>query len=192
MSDYFKYFPKIQHDIKNIGQSVTLTNILRRFIVRTDVQDRTDVFYEYQVQEGDRPDTIASKYYDDADLAWIVLHYNNIQDPYFEWPLFGSDFTNYIKTKYGSVPNAQQGIYEYRQVLNEPSVRYDGTKIKKRYLVIDQETYNTLSEIDRESITNYDYEVERNDRNREIRILDKKYINRVSSELKNIVTDGIV
>lgn len=192
MSDYFKNFPTIQHDIKNIGQTVTLTNILRRFIVRSDLQDRTDIFYEYQVQEGDRPDTIADKYYEDSDLAWLVLHFNNIYDPYFEWPLFGKDFTNYIRSKYGSIPDAHREVHEYRQVLNQDSVRYDGTKIKKRYLVVDETTYNTLSENDRESISKYDYEVEKNDSKREIRILDKRYLNRVLTEVESILKDGIV
>ena len=192
MSEYFKHFPTIDHDLQNLGQKVTLTNVLRSFIVRTDLQERTDTFYEYQVQDGDRPDTIADKYYGDSDLAWLVLHYNNIHDPYFDWPLFNEDFTNYIRTKYGSVPTAQATVHEYRQVLNEESIRFDGTKIKKRYLVVDQTTYNSLSESSRESISKYDYEVEKNDNNREIRILDKRYVNKVLSEVKTILTDGIV
>ena len=191
MSEYFTYFPTVEHDLTNIGQKVTLTNVLRRFVVRSDLIDRTDIFYDYNIQDGDRPDTIAEKYYGDADVAWLVLHFNRINDPYFEWPLFNEDFTNFIRSKYGSVANAQSQVHEYRQILNEESLRFDGTKIPKRYLVVDETTYNSLSEENRELITNYDYEEERNDRNRAIRILDKRYLNKVREEVKSILRDGV-
>jgi hypothetical protein len=191
MSEYFQYFPTVEHDLTNIGQKVTLTNILRRFVVRSDLVDRTDIFYDYSVQEGDRPDTIAEKYYDDSDMAWLVLHFNQITDPYFDWPLFNQDFTNFVKSKYGSIATAQSQVHEYRQILNEESMRYDGTKVEKRYLVVDETTYNSLSEESRELITNYDYEVERNDKNRDIRILDKRYLNKVRDEVRTVLTNGI-
>lgn len=191
MSEYFSYFPTVQHDLTNIGQEVTLTNILRRFIVRSDVQNRADVFYDYNIQAGDRPDTIAEKYYGDANLAWLVLHFNNIDDPVFGWALFNQDFDNYIKGKYGSIPNAMAEIHEYRQVLNEAIVKYDGTKIPKRCVVVDETTYNTLTEENKEAITKYDYESEENEKRRQIRILDKRYLDKIRDEVKTILRDGI-
>ena len=191
MSEYFSYFPTTQHDLTNVGQKVTLTNILRRFAVRSDVKNRSDVFYEYNVQSGDRPDTIAEKYYGNADLAWIVLHFNDIIDPFFGWPLFDQDFENYIKGKYGSIPAAQAEVHEYRQVLNEASVKYDGTKIPKRYVVIDENVYNTLSEIEKELISKYDYEEELNEKKRSIKILDKRYLDKILDEAKIILKEGI-
>ena len=192
MSEYFKYFPTIQHDLSNVGQEVTLTNILRRFVVRSDLRERTDIFYDYNVQAGDRPDTIAEKYYGDSDLAWLVLHFNQIVDPYFGWPLFNQDFINYIRKKYGSVASAQAEVHEYRQILNEESTRYDGTKIPQRYLIVDLTTYNSLSEENRVLITKYDYEEERNENNQKIRILDKRYLNKVRDEVKTVLKNGIV
>lgn len=190
MSEYFSYFPTIQHDLTNIGQEVTLTNILRRFIVRSDIIERADVFYEYDIQAGDRPDIIAEKYYGDANLAWLILHFNTIIDPVFEFPLFNQDFDNFIKGKYGSIPAAQSGIKEYRQVLNEAEVKFDGTKIPKRTIVVDQTTYNSLNESEREAITNYDWEIEQNDARRKIKILDKRFVDKVRDEVKTVLRDG--
>ena len=96
MSNYFSFFPTIQHDLKDESKRTELTNILRRFRVVPKVKSTVSVYYDYEVQEGDRPDTIAEKYYGDANLSWIVLHYNDIIDPYYDWPLFGRDFTQYI------------------------------------------------------------------------------------------------
>lgn len=191
MSEYFSYFPTIEHDLTNEGQKVTLTNVLRRFIVRSDLQERTDVYYDYNIQYGDRPDIIAEKYYGDADLAWLVLHFNNMKDPIFDFPLFGQNFDDYIKGKYGSIPNAQREIHEYRQILTQPETKFDGTIIPKLYIVIDETTYNGLSESDREAITKYDWEEELNEQKRQIKLLDKRFLDKVRDEVESVLRDGV-
>lgn len=191
MSEYFTYFPTIEHDLTNVGQKVTLTNVLRRFIVRNDLQERADIFYKYNVQEGDRPDIIAEKYYGDADLAWLVLHFNDIKDPIFEFPLFGRNFDNYIKGKYGSVPSARAEVHEYRRILQEKEVKFDGTIIPERYVVVDLTTYNTLNPTARRTIYKYDWEEELNEKKREIKILDKRYTDKVRDEIETVLRDGI-
>ena len=191
MSEYFTYFPTVEHDLTKVGQKVTLTNVLRRFIVRNDLQERSDIFYKYNVQVGDRPDIIAEKYYGDADLAWLVLHFNDIKDPIFDFPLFGRDFDNYIKGKYGSVPAAQNEVHEYRQILQEQEVKFDGTKIPERYVVVDLTTYNTLNATARRTIYKYDWEEELNEKKREIKILDKRYLDKVREEIETVLRDGI-
>ena len=191
MSEYFTYFPTIEHDLTKVGQKVTLTNVLRRFIVRNDLQERADIFYKYNVQVGDRPDIIAEKYYGDADLAWLILHFNNIKDPIFEFPLFGRDFVNYIKGKYGSVTEARNTVHEYRQILQEGEVKFDGTKIPERYVVVDLATYNTLNPTARRTIYKYDYEEELNEKKREIKILDRRYVDKVRDEIETVLRNGI-
>ena len=191
MSEYFKYFPTVKHDLTNNGQTVELTNILRRFIVKSKVKDRSDIFYEYNVQEGDRPDIIAEKYYGDADYAWIVLHFNNIIDPVFDFPLFGNDLTNYIKGKYGSVINSQSEVHEYRQIISEAETLYDGTKIPERYYVIDKTTYDSVSPLERRTIYKYDWELEENERKRLIKILDRRYLDMILDEVQIVLKEGI-
>ncbi|MEK9699123.1 MAG: baseplate wedge protein 53 [Candidatus Poseidoniales archaeon] len=191
MSEYFSYFPTTEHDLTNIGQTVTLTNVMRRFIVRNNLQERSDVFYKYDVQMGDRPDTIAEKYYGDADLAWLVLHFNDMVDPIFDFPLFGRDFDNYIRGKYGSVPAAKSEVHEYRQILQDAEVKFDGTKVPERYVVVDLTTYNTLSATARRTIYKYDWEEEKNEKKREIKLLDKRFTDKVRDEVETILRDGI-
>jgi hypothetical protein len=191
MSRYFRYFPTVQYDLIQNGNPITLTNIMRRFVVDSKLKDQVDIFYDYTIQAGDRPDVIAEKYYGDANLAWLVLHFNDITDPFFGWGLNDVDLENYIRGKYGSIPAAQTEVHEYRQVLNEAQTFYDGTVVPKRYVVVDQTTYNSLPELSRESVSKYDYEVEQNDKKRQIKILDKRYVDQVIAEVKTILKDGI-
>jgi hypothetical protein len=187
MSVYFSYFPKEYHDLTNEGKRVLLTNIMRRFKVRSSVKDNADVFYEYDIQAGDRPDTIAEKYYGSASLAWVVLHFNDIVDPFYDWPLFNYDFDLYIRTKYGSLAAAQEDVYEYRQIIQQKYTKTDGTIIEEKYVVIDQTTYNTLTDDEKISISYYDWELEQNDKKRSIKILDKRYLSQIKKEVEDIL-----
>lgn len=191
MSNYFSYFPTIEHDLTNVGQTVTLTNILRRFIVKPEVSERVGIYHEYSIQAGDRADTIAAKYYGSSNHAWIVIHFNNIVDPQWKWPLFNDDFNQYIRGKYGSIPAAQSQVHEYRQILNEATVKNDGTRIEKRTLVVDLTTYNTLAAASRETITKYDYEEELQEKYRKIKILDKRYLSQIRDEVKSILRNSV-
>jgi len=191
MSRYFRYFPTVQYDLVKNGNPVTLTNIMRRFVVDSKLKDQVDIFYDYTIQAGDRPDVIAEKYYGDANLAWLVLHFNDITDPFFGWGLNDTDLENYIRGKYGSIPAAQAEVHEYRQVLNESQTQYDGTVIPKRYVVVDQTTYNSLAPENRESVSKFDWEIEQNDKRRQIKILDKRFVDQVIGEVKTILKDGI-
>jgi hypothetical protein len=191
MSNYFSYFPTTDHDLTNNGQKVKLTNILRRFKIKSSIKSGIDVYYEYDIQSGDRPDTIAEKYYGSSAFAWIVLHFNEVVDPVFGWPLFNEDFNSYIRGKYGSMAEAQATTHEYRKILNEAKVLNNGTHIAKRWLSVDLTTYNSLSEASRELITKYDHELELNEDKRKIKILDKKYLNQIQDEVGDILRNGI-
>jgi len=191
MSRYFTYFPNVQHDLTNNGQRVLLRNIMRRFSVLPSVMNNKKVYNEYTIQAGERPDTVARKYYGDPGLAWLVLLFNEKHDAIFDWPIFNYDFEQYIKGKYGSVPAAQAQVYEYRKVLTAKRTKTEGTIIQKRYVVVDQTTYNSLSESQRELITAYDWELEEQEKKRQIKILDRAYLPQVQEEVKYILRNGI-
>lgn len=202
MSNYFSYFPKTPHDLTKHGQRVQLTNILRRFKVSSDVANRADAYYTYDIQEGDRPDTIAEKYYGNANYAWLVLHFNDIEDVRFDWPLSTVDFGAYIVGKYGSLAAAQAKVEEYRIYLSRieggqkvpatAKTLYDGTRLEERVVVVDETTYNaTASNFQKAAVSSYDIEVEKNETKRSIRLLDKRYLGKVRDEVEDILRNGV-
>jgi hypothetical protein len=191
MSNYFSYFPTVDHDLTNIGKSVKLTNILRRFKFRSKVTSRADVFYDYTIQAGDRPDTIAEKYYGNAKYAWLVLHFNDIMDPIFGFPIFYQDWERMLAGKYGSVAAAQAEVHEYRKIIRQEETLYNGKVIKEKYVVVDEETYNTISPTEKYTVTKYDYELELNEEKRKIRLLDKRYLKQVEDEVEDILRNGV-
>jgi hypothetical protein len=187
MSKYFRYFPTTTNDLTQTGKQVEVTNILKRFAFRTSVEKNDSVFYDYVVQDGDRPDTIAEKYYGDSRHAWIILHFNNIEDPIFDWALFGKNFEDFIAGKYGTVSAAQSAVHEYRKILTQRSVRYDGSIIPERYVAVDQTTYNATPANSRRLITQYDYEMELNEERGKIKLLDERYLADCLAEVKSVL-----
>ena len=187
MSNYFSYFPTVLHDLRNTGRQTEVTNILRRFKVKDKLKDKTGIFYEYSIQDGDRPDVIADKFYGNADYAWLVLHYNDIIDPFFDWPLFGEDFNRFIIAKYGSISSAQSTVKNYYQILSNEFVRNDGTRVPAREVAVDLTTFNSLSTTARRSETQYDFEVEKNEERKQIKLLEPRFLSQAIDEVETIL-----
>ena len=54
---------------------------------------------EYNVIDGESPESISQKYYGTSDLWWLILKLNNIQDRFYDWPLSDSvlrEWYNYL------------------------------------------------------------------------------------------------
>ena len=185
----FRSFPKVNYSLKKNKNFELLTNITLRFKVRDIIKNRTAIYFDYVVKDSDRPDIIASKYYDDPSLDWIIFLVNDIVDPYYDWPLSDESFDSYMRTLYGSTAEAKSTVFEYRKIINNQSVRFDGKIIPKRTVVVDLNTYNSLAATDREQISAYDYYFEQNAEKRKIKILDKQFVSSLVREVDLIFSD---
>lgn len=186
MSFYFKDYPLVNFSLKKNLNTELLTDITVRYKVRDVVKNTAAIFYDYVVKDEDRPDIIAHKFYNNSTLDWIILITNDIIDPYYDWPLNNDNFNKYMKNIYGSVSTAKTTVFEYRQILNQAKITFDGKNIPKRTVVVDLNTYNSLVATDREIIYGYEYYQEQNDKKRRIRLIDKEFVEPILSEVRNI------
>jgi hypothetical protein len=153
---YFSNFPKIVYN------NIVLTDIVTRIKVHDSWLNNPTLYYEYNFQDHDTAESIASKLYGDTFLYWIVLLFNNIFDPFFELPLSYDNFNTYINDKYLSLGEAmvpsRNGI-EYSQITIDPIYGYqkvvrmrdyydDQVVLSEEYFVVDQHSYATLYESD--------------------------------------------
>ena len=186
MNYFFKNFPTVDYDIKKNGKTIAVPNILLGIKIQDLVKKKKAIFYNYNVPEGERADSIAFKYYGDASLDWIIFLTNNIVDPQFEWPLDNTSFNNFVAKKYGSITSATSTIHHYEQILQSQTVTFDGIIVPEKYVEVDLTTYNTLSGDERRVIYNYDYELRLNDAKREIKLLDERYVTDVVNQAQEI------
>ena len=175
MAFYFRPFPLINYDIKKNKLPLLLTNVTARYKIRDILKNKVAIYYDYIVKDGDRPDNIAFKYYEDETLDWLIYIVNDIIDPYYDWPLDQDAFNKYIRTLYGSVAGAKGTVFEYRKIITKQKVLFDGTNVPERYVVVDQNTYNTLAADLRREVDAYEYYEEQNNNKRRIRLLDKRF-----------------
>ena len=190
MAFYFRPFPKIQYDLKKNKLPLLLTNVTARYKIRDILKQRAAIFYDYTVKEGDTPSSVAFRYYEDETLDWLILLVNDIIDPYYDWPLSYNTFIEFIKSLYGSVDTAMATTYEYRQILNSQSHLIDGTVIPERTVVVDQNTYNSLAPANRKLIDAYEYYEEQNNLKRNIKLLDKRYLGSILTEVETIFSSS--
>jgi len=174
--------PKIYYDSAGTGQPKIVTNILRRVGLRSKVKTNTMLFDTYSLREGETPEIIAHKMYGDPELHWIVMLVNNIIDRYHDWPMSTNQFNSYLNQKYVDAdgnPNTS-GVHHYE--INQTS---GDTKVTIE--VTDLTNYpNALT------VTNYEYEQRRQDRIREIRLLDPQYKDIFIDEYKNLMKESNV
>jgi len=176
MPFYFEPFPTVLYDIKKNGKKVELTNLFLRYKIVEAFKNQKATYYNYNIKEGERPDTIAFKYYGDASLDWIILLTNNIIDPQFEWPLDKRSFQRFLVKKYGNISTAYSTTHHYEQIIQNQKVLFDGTIIPERVAEIDLVTYNSLSSSSKRLVTAYEYEERLNESKREIKLLSDVYL----------------
>lgn len=189
MSFFFTYFPTVDYDFSKRGKFTTVTDITKRFKLKTLIEERGVVFYDYIVKDSDRPDIIAEKLYGDSKLDWIIFLANDIIDPYYDWPLNQTNLDNFIASKYGSISAAQAGVHHYEWILKATTQHTDGTIIPEKTVEVTLTKYNTLTPANRRVVTNYDYEFNQNEKKRQIKLLDEAYVDLVLNEYKSVLND---
>jgi len=171
---YFETIPKIQYDSVGVGNPKVVTNLLRRVAIRTKLKTNTLLFDTYDIKEGETPEIIAHKLYNDSELHWIVLLVNNITDRYHQWPMSYAQFLQFINDKYVN-DNGTSNVdgvhhYEIAQSSGDTDTKIEVYKNSALYSG-DTSFYASAT-----TITNREYEESLQDERRKIRLLDPKYV----------------
>ena len=174
---YFNKFPDIIYDPDRDGQFQICKNILRRVAVREKVRTNTLLYDTYDVKEGESPESLADRLYGNTELHWVVLMVNNITDRYHDWPLSTPQFLDMIDEKYDNVDAIHH--YEITQSSGSDKVKIDiGT---------DNTDYPSAT-----PITNYEFELERQNTISRIRLLDPAYISRFVEEFESLMKESFL
>ena len=92
--EYFKKFPLVNYN------NYAAINITERVVVTEESFRNPFIFYPYDLSEGQRPDQLADKYYNDQYLSWMLYMINQVEDPYYDWYLSEKDFQLFLCKKY--------------------------------------------------------------------------------------------
>ena len=185
MSEFFQHYPQINYDISGARPIKTKTaiNIMVKAKIKNMLTNSIVNYFPYSIPEAERPDITSFKIYGNVKYTWLIFLINDIQDPIFDWPLNSREFGNFIKDKYGTLNDAQTTVHHYEQIIRT-RVEATGTTeaIPEKTIEVDETSYDALDAADRKIIYCYDWEVDRNEAKRDIKLIDRKYVSDILSE----------
>ena len=174
---YFNRFPLMIYDMKNDGNYKLLPDILRRVKQRNAIKSGQFVFDTYDVKNGETPETIAYKWFGDAELHWVILMVNNVTDRYYQWPMTQPQFDEFLSDKYSN----PDGIHHYE------ITRTSGITTSQGPNDYSHKVECNSDEDGASSISNREYEERIQDNNRSIRLLNQTYLSDFIDEFDKLI-----
>ena len=170
---YFRQFPLIAYDPAGKNKSVIIApDLLNRVVMRTKSKENSFMFTKYDIMEGETPESLAFDLYENAQLHWVILITNGITDRYHQWPLSYQQFESFLYKKYTNV----DAVHHYE--INFTSG--DTTKVVN--VGTSNADYPSAT-----IITNYEYEVNRQDELRKISLLGVEFLPQFLKEFSQLI-----
>lgn len=116
-------------------EGIKITDIFKKFKFISKYQNDVKYFDEYSIKNGETPELISFKTYGTKNLWWGILLFNNIYDPFFEWPMTQYDVENYVKKL---VPNWETNPEDFLNKLDEINIQNENNrdiKLPKLYVL---------------------------------------------------------
>ena len=173
---YFSKFPLRVYDVKGNKNYKLLPDILRRVKLRSSLASSRFVFDKYNVKEDENPEDIAFKYYGDAEYHWVVLMVNNVTDRYYQWPMRQADFEEFLTDKYGAGNEDATHHHELAQTSGKTTSIDDS-----HMLEVNSDTDGATT------ITNRQFEERQQNKLRQIRLLEDKYLDAFTEEFFGLI-----
>ena len=185
MSEFFQHYPQIDYNITGTAppKFKTAINIMTRAKLRNVIMNDVVQYFPYSIPEAERPDITSFKIYGDVKFTWLIFLINDIHDPIYDWPLATRDLVNFIKDKYGTINDAKNTVHHYEQIVRtrvEATGTTDAIPVAK--IEVDVTTYNALDAEDRDIVYCYNWELDRNEAKRDIKLIDAMYVGDIMSE----------
>lgn len=213
MAHYFSYVSDFNYisllPEAKISDYITVKNFFRRGQIAPQIFTNLAYFEDYTIEGDERADQVADKFYTDPTLDWIVFLSNNIINLQSEWPLPSYVFDKVMLEKYGSYDILYSGIHHYQteeikdslgNVMLKSGIRVGSTWDTSGNFIKDGNDYyyeffdrglGYVVQTPRNefvlAVTNYDYEMDEEDKKRNIYLLKPQYINILLDDINNIM-----
>jgi len=192
---YFRELPNVEYqsflsDSLSSQSYLTVKNLFRRNKLRDDLQNVFTIFDKYEIVEGARPDTVAEEYYGDSELDWVVLITAGIINVRDEWPLSNRELYNYAHEIHGNNLNSVR-YYRTTEVKDAEGrlILPAGKVVDGNFTIPKPDTSNeetaTLNPVI--GVTNWEYEVLKNNKKSSIYLLKINYLQQFLNDMRDIM-----
>jgi hypothetical protein len=210
MGKYFDKFPKVRYSLnEDRSNPVVVTDVTFPVRILDKFTSDRKYYYKHIVKDGQKPEDVAYLVYGDPQLHAIILQFNSMVNPRFDWPLSSRNLELFIENKYGSIANAYTNTAAYYKVVKRySSASTDGEPDVQKIKVNEAEYANIELDlvgteyalanssgdevvrvvVEREEISAYDWELEQNEAKREIVLIQKPYIEKIRAEINALAS----
>ena len=186
---YFRELPNLEYqsflpDKTSADDYILVKNLFRRVKLRDDLQNVFTIFDKYQIPDGSRPDLVAEELYGSAQYDWIVLVCAGITRIRDQWPLSDKQIYDYAENVYGENLNAIHH-YETTEVRDSEGrlILPAGKVVDENFTIPDPNNkIQTINPV--VGISNYEYEVRKNNEKRSIYVLKPIYLQQVLNDTR--------
>jgi hypothetical protein len=149
-----------------------MKDITSNIRIKKQIIDNIVLFDNYDIVEGETPETIAEKLYGNPNLHWVIMLCNEKYHHANEFPLTQNQLDYYIDEKYGDEKLKQHIIHDRPHFVD-----LNGNIVDKGHP-------------DARIVTNYDYEFSENEKLRTIKVINPKIISKVVAEIQNLFKEN--
>ena len=206
-------YPSPHPDKISTGEFITIKNIFRGSKLFDYLKDNATLFNKYSIEDGDRPDILAEQFYGNSRYDFVIILTAGMTNIHNEWPLQDYQMYDLALSKYGSEIEMNK-IHHYetyeikdskgRQILPpniivDKDFKIDGSILRfptNRFTLIsqagntqldDKNEYTVATDNIARPVTNYEFEIEENEKKREIDILRNNYLQLFLNDLKDVL-----
>mgnify|MGYP000226976249 CR=1 FL=1 len=182
----FDKFPKRWWGHSNTNEGHTLfVNLCKRVAIPDAYRNNTSLYLEYKIKDGETAMDIAEKLYGNANLWWVILLTNQIMDITTQWPVMSYDYQLMIERQHGF--DELLHIHQYEDSLgniNDPAAIRFAENLDADYTVEEVAVLYGLK-----PITLEDYLVRKNERLRDVKLIDPDYVNNFVKDLEVLINE---
>ena len=190
---YFRELPNLEYqsflsDRKGSDEYLLVKNLFRRVKLRDDLQNVFTVFNKYQIPDGSRPELVAEELYGSSQYDWVVLISAGITRVRDQWPLSDSQIYEYAEQIYGDELNDIHH-YETTEVRDSQDrlILPAGKIVDSNFTIPNPEIpIQTINPV--VGISNYEYEIIKNNEKRSIYVLKPLYLQQVINDTRKEMT----
>ena len=195
---YFNELPDVEYqnflsDSLSTQSYLTVKNLFRRNKLRDDLQNTFTLFNKYEIREGARPDTVAEELYGSSELDWVVLITAGIINVRDDWPLNNRELYEYAFITYGDDLNNVHH-YETKEIKDSHDrlIIPEGKAVDSNFSITyyDQTLKTNVTPTSANTVrgvSNFEYEVLKNNKKRSIYILRRQYLQQFLNDMRDIM-----
>ena len=189
---FFNIVPDIEYDEKPISYPfsesdfVVAKNFFRRYKINDDIFEYAVFFKKYTIKDGERPETLAEKFYGNQFYDWVILLTNNMVNAQYDWPRTNYEIYRIVEEEFDD-PYSEISHYEiketighYQAGLHVDKTFYDSTHKLNIGGSVQIKNGNEIAS----PITVAEYYQEENEKKREIYLLKSRFLESFVKDFK--------